>query len=291
VKADVIEVISAGLGATVQDRGRSGWRRFGVPVGGAMDDHAASWANRLLDNPPGAPVVELLLQGAKLVARRDVWIAITGADAGVTVPMWRAVQVKRGERVDFGTSRSGVWNYLAIEGGVGAPMFLGSASVYARGGIGAALQAGDVLRTGAGHAFELPTGVASRLIPPFERRHYERAPALRVWPAPQTGLFREADRRHLLDEPWTVTSQSDRVGYRLAGTALASKLAQLISEPVRTGTIQVPENGQPIVTMRDGPTVGGYPKLGVLDAADVAWLAQCRPGQPVRFQAAGPGWV
>jgi antagonist of KipI len=99
------------------------------------------------------------------------------------------------------------------------------------------------------------------------------------------------DRQRFFDEPWTVTSQSDRVGYRLFGTSLTSKLPQMISEPVRMGTIQVPESGQPIVMMRDGPTVGGYPKLGVLDSADVAWLAQCRPGQHIRFQAAGTGWV
>ena len=99
------------------------------------------------------------------------------------------------------------------------------------------------------------------------------------------------DRQLFFGEPWTVTSQSDRVGYRLSGTPLTSKLPQLISEPMRTGTIQVPENGQPIVMMRDGPTVGGYPKLGLLDAADVAWLAQCRPGQQVRFQAVGTDWM
>lgn len=287
MNADAIEVLSVGVGATIQDRGRPGWRRFGVPIGGAMDEHAASWANRLLDNPPGAPVVEMLLQGAKLVALRDVWIAITGAEVECTAPMWRAAQITCGERIEFRQSRSGVWSYVAIEGGVEAPTFLGSASVYARGGIGAALKAGDVLRAGAGHGFQLPAGVASRVIPPYERRHYDRAPALRAWPAPQTSLFSESDRRRFFDEPWTVTSQSDRVGYRLMGSPLTSKLPQLVSEPVRVGAIQVPENGQPIVMMRDGPTVGGYPKLGVLEAADVAWLAQCRPGQQVRFQAAG----
>jgi allophanate hydrolase subunit 2 len=93
------------------------------------------------------------------------------------------------------------------------------------------------------------------------------------------------DRELFFTQVWTVTSQSDRVGYRLGGAPLGSRLPQLISEPVRVGTVQVPENGLPIVTMRDGPTVGGYPKLGMVDPADVSWLAQCRPGQKVRFQS------
>jgi antagonist of KipI len=97
-------------------------------------------------------------------------------------------------------------------------------------------------------------------------------------------LFADRDRERFFNEPWTVSPQSDRVGYRLVGAPLASTPAQILSEPVRVGTIQVPENGLPIVTMRDGPTVGGYPKLGMIDPRDLAWLTQCRPGQSVRFQ-------
>jgi allophanate hydrolase subunit 2 len=99
-------------------------------------------------------------------------------------------------------------------------------------------------------------------------------------------LFNPPDREKFFKQAWKVTTQSDRVGYRLAGKALAPRTDQRLSEPVRVGVIQVPESGQPIITMRDGPTVGGYPKLGVVDAADLSWLAQCRPGQQVRFRQA-----
>src|SRR6185436_14354644 len=103
---EIMRVLSPGFGASVQDRGRAGWRRFGVPSGGFMDDHAASWANRLLDNLPSCAVVELLLQGASFKILQDVWVAITGADAELTVPTWRAVRVKEGERIDLRHNRS-----------------------------------------------------------------------------------------------------------------------------------------------------------------------------------------
>src|SRR6058998_2565351 len=101
----VLRVLSPGLGASVQDRCRIGWRRFGVPFSGAMDDHAASWANRLLDNPSNAPVVELLLQGARLTVLRDVWIAVTGAEAQATIPNWSALRVKASEVIEFRQNR------------------------------------------------------------------------------------------------------------------------------------------------------------------------------------------
>ena len=281
---DALEILDPGLGATFQDDGRPGWRRFGVPPGGAMDDHAANWANRLLDNPPGSPVLELVLQGARLRARRELWLAITGADAAASVPRWRATRVGAGAVIEFPRSLWGVWIYLTVAGGFVAPRWFGSASVCVRAGIGTAFQAGDVTRVAGHKPFALPPGVAARVAPSTEQRDYRQPPALRVWPAPQTGLFSRADRARFFGQPWTLSSQSDRVGYRLQGTPLESRPPQLVSEPARVGTIQVPDSGLPIVTLRDGPTVGGYPKLGVLDPADISWLVQCRPGQSIRFR-------
>src|SRR6266511_4232853 len=142
---DVLEILEPGLGATLQDRGRIGWRRFGVPPGGAMDDHAAGWANRLLDNPANAPVVELLLQGAKLRALHATWIAITGADASANLPAWRVVRVDKDALVRFPSNQSGVWTCVAVEGGFCSPALLGSVSVSPRSGLRRALKKGDVL--------------------------------------------------------------------------------------------------------------------------------------------------
>src|SRR6202008_3662452 len=99
-------------------------------------------------------------------------------------------------------------------------------------------------------------------------------------------FFSDADRRKFFAQSWAVNSQSDRVGYRLEGEPLRRAEEQIISAPVRVGTIQIPENGQPIVTLRDGPTVGGYPKLGLVHADDLSWLVQCSAGQKVKFRLA-----
>src|SRR5437016_323413 len=123
--AEVFEILQPGLAATLQDHGRSGWRRFGVPPSGAMDRHAADWANRLLDNCLEVPVLELLLQGAKFKALLNVWIAITGAEMETNVPTWRAVRLRAGDMVEFTRNRSGVWGYLAVEGGFVGPRYLG----------------------------------------------------------------------------------------------------------------------------------------------------------------------
>ena len=280
----VFEILEPGLGATLQDRGRPGWRRFGVPPGGAMDDHAARWANRLLDNSPDAPVVEFLLQGAKLRALAETWIAVTGADADASVPTWRAVRMNEAEVLQFPASRTGVWIYLAAEGGFESPRWLGSASVYARGRLGQPAASGSVLCRTSNTRFELPSGVAGRVVDWHERRNYDSPPPLRVWRAPQWDSFSETDRELFFAQEWAVSAQSDRVGYRLTGRPLKPSATQIFSEPVLVGSIQIPPDGQPIVTMRDGPTVGGYPKLGLVEAADVSWLSQCRLGVKVRFQ-------
>ena len=280
----VFEILEPGLGATLQDRGRPGWRRFGVPPSGAMDDHAACWANRLLDNAPDSPVVELLLQGAKLRALGETWIAVTGADADANVPTWRAVRTNEDDVLEFPASRSGVWIYLAVEGGFEGPRWLGSASVYKRGRLGQAAASGSVLCRATSARFELPRGVAGRVVDWHERRNYESPPPFRVWRAPQWDLFSETDRELFFAQEWAVSPQSDRVGYRLTGRPVTSSPPPIPSEPVLVGSIQIPPDGQPIVTMRDGPTVGGYPKIGLVEAADLSWLAQCRPGVKVRFQ-------
>jgi biotin-dependent carboxylase-like uncharacterized protein len=283
---EIAKVLHAGMGGSVQDRGRVGWRKFGVPTGGVMDDHAAEWANRLLDNPPGTPVVEVLLQGARLSFVQDAWIAVTGAETTASVPTWRAVRVRGGERLEFAHNGPGVWSYIAVEGGWSAPLTMGSASADTRAGFGMILRPDLLLRRRPGRSFYLPEGVASRAVPPLERRNYQAPPLLRVWPAPQSADIPSAARDAFFAQNWTVSTQSDRVGYRLLGAALSCSSSLLLSEPVRVGTIQLPDNGLPIVTLRDGPTIGGYLKLGVLQDTDISWLTQCRPGQTVRFRQA-----
>ena len=249
-----------------------------------MDDQAASWANRLLDNPPSAPLIELLLQGAQFRALEPAWICLTGADAAAELPLWRVTRVREGDLIRFPESRSGLWTYLAVEGGFESELVLGSASVYSRGGIGKRLEKQDILSRPDETTFAFRPRVAGRFLQSSELRDYAAPPKLRVWRGPQRSSFTEPELAAFFSSKWKITSQCDRVGYRLEGVALHPKPAGIISEPVRVGSIQVPEHGQPIVVMRDGPTVGGYPKLGMLHPEDVARLAQCRGGQYIEFE-------
>jgi antagonist of KipI len=219
-----------------------------------------------------------------LAVLREAWVAVTGADASANVPTWRPVRVAPGEVLEFPRSRSGTWTYLAVAGGIAAPRLLGSASAYPRGRLGRLLASEDLVWRAAESGFVLPAGVAGQVPPSLERRNYDAPPPLRVWPGPQLELFGREDRARFVEEPWTVSSRSDRVGYRLEGVPMGGGLPQRISEPMRVGTVQVPESGILMVMLRDGPTVGGYPKLAVVDPSDISWLAQCRPGQRVRFQ-------
>lgn len=279
-----LKVISPGLGAAFQDQGRPGWRRFGVPSGGAMDRHAASFANRLLTNPPWAAVIECLLLGARFLVLRDCWLALTGADTQASHPRWRAFFAREGETIQLPGHSAGVWAYLAIEGGFAAPHWLDSASTLASAGLGVPLQKGELIYRGETEArFELPAGVAGRLAPWSEQRSYNHPPPLRVWPAPQWDWFAPDERARFFEQSWTVAPQSNRIGYRLHGQPLTAPDRPMVSEPVRVGSIQIPPSGQPVVILRDGPTVGGYPKIGIVDPADLDWLVQTAPGRSFRF--------
>ena len=282
----VIEVIHRGVSASIQDFGRPGWARFGVPPGGVMDPHAAGWANRLLNNPIEYPVLELLLQGARLRMLKTSWIAITGADARCNYPTWRILRAHEDEVIHFSLCQKGVWSYVAVEGGFISATYLGSSSAYPRGGMGKLIEDGSILEHPGDQFTALPHSVAGRFVKSDALRDYLNPPRFRLWKGPQWDRFSKADRDRLFQSEWAVSAQSDRTGYRLQGEPLTSYSEQIISEPVLVGSIQVPQDGNPIVTLNDGPTIGGYPKIALIDPEDLSWLVQCRPGQSIRFQTA-----
>ncbi len=280
----ILKVISPGTGLGVQDGGRPGYARFGVPPGGAMDPAAAVWANRLVDNPPETPVLELCFQGQKLEVLRERWIALAGVaheKAGRLRP-WTATRVQEGETLEFGATKDGVWSYLAVPGGFESSRCLGSASVNPRAGIGRSLAAGDTLYADIPLSL-LPSFTAGRRLLWTEIPRFGGTAPLRVWPGPQAECFSEEQKALFYRSAWRISSQSDRVGYRLEGPRLTPPAGDMESEPVLPGSIQVPPGGQPIVTQRDGPTLGGYPKIGLIEPADLAQVAQSPPGREIRF--------
>ena len=278
---EVLEVNSPGLLTSIQDGGRPGWRRFGIPPGGAMDRGAWHTANRMLHNALDCPALECL-QGASLRVLEETAVATSGAWGALA---WTA---RPGEIIEFPPSLAGVWHYLALPGGIEAAHFLDSASVCARAQIGTTLAKGSRIACLGNPAAALPAGVKCRH--PVQLEDYSDAvDAMRVWPGPQWQAFDEAARRAFFGQVWHVSSRSDRTGYRLEGAPIAPPPDELVSEPVRVGSVQVPPNGQPVVTLHDGPTVGGYAKIALIDPADLDRLAQTRPGQSVRFTKM-PGW-
>ena len=278
-----IEILSTGVGLSIQDRGRSGWRRFGVPPGGAMDRSSAAVANRLLGNRADAPVLEVLMQGAKLRILEDTWIAVAGADLGCSMAPWSACLVSAGTVLHFPENRSGLWAYVAVPGGFDVEQWFGSASVDTRNGLGQPLKRGSQLAAvtrGAAFGFDR---VGRRVLALDLQRDFSRPPQFELLAGPQFELFSPEARDQLVSAEWTVSARSDRTGFRLEGPELAVP-DSIHSEPVLPGSFQIPGNGQPIITMVDGPTVGGYAKLAILREADIDWLAQCRPGTKVTFK-------
>ena len=275
----ILEVLAVGAGMTIQDLGRSGWKRFGIPPGGAMDLESARQANLLVGNSAGAPVVELLFTGAKFLVLSSSELAIAGAEVECEWPTWRNFHVEPGSEISFGPLRAGVWSYLAVRGGFAASRWFGSASANLRAGFGEAVQPGARLSC---EKKLLSEEISSRFVPELVREEYAQTPVLRVWPGPEWDGFTEEARREFLRQTWRVSSQSDRAGYRLEGIALESRL-RMPSAPVAVGAIQVPPSGHPIVLLRDGPTVGGYPRLAILESSSISRFTQCAPGTDVRF--------
>lgn len=278
----VLEVLTTGAGASIQDLGRSGWKRFGIPPGGAMDLDSARKANLLVGNQEDAPLIELLFTGARFRILNSAELAIAGAHVESGWPQWRNFDAGSGDEIAFGRLRAGVWSYLAVRGGFVAPRWFGSASVDSRAGFGEALR--PRVRLACGDARQSQE-ISSRFVPELVRERLDRTPILPIWRGPEWDCFSEHARGLFLSEIWLVSTQSDRSGYRLEGAALESRL-RMPSAPVAVGTIQVPPNGLPIVLLRDGPTVGGYPRIAILDPAAVSRFTQCAPGTAVRFELA-----
>ena len=299
----MLEVIEGGFLTTVQDAGRFGWGRFGVPPAGPMDPFAFRAANLLVGNPPGAPGLEITLAGPVLRASCECLIAVCGAEFDVwvgslPVPTWHAVFVRAGYEIRFGQRHSGARAYLAVSGGIALPQFLGSCATYLPGGFGGfegrALQAGDQLATKLQGSprplgFRLEDDLAIRAgkaWPRSARPRYSPNPTLRVVMGPQDNHFTSEGLMTFLESEYTVTPSSDRMGYRLSGPLIAHQgRADIVSDGLVTGSVQIPGDGQPIVMMADHQTTGGYTKIATVIRADLPLLAQCLPGGRVHFRA------
>lgn len=290
----MIAVVNGGLLSTVQDAGRPGYRASGLPVAGAMDRLALAAANVLAGNAPGDAALEVTLAGGAYRFEVSVLAALAGADLsatldGAALPAWGAFRAPAGAVLAFGAPRSGVRAYLAVRGGLGVPAVLGSRATYLRakvGGLeGRALAAGDRLPLGrARGAARTPATLAPEEVPPCGG-----GATVRVLLGPQQDRFGDAGVAAFLGTPWRVTPQNDRMGYRLDGPAvpLAGGVADILTDPVLPGAVQITGSGGPIVMMVDAQTTGGYAKIATVIGPDLRLVAQARSGDVLRFAACG----
>ena len=287
----MLEVIKPGLLTTVQDQGRWGYQCYGVAVAGAMDTFALAAANLLVGNPEGAAGLEMTILGPTLRILREANFAIAGADLGPRlngepISNWTCHFAQPGAVLDFAGRKSGIRAYLAISGGVDVPRIMDSRATYLLGRFGGL--AGRALKLRDRLPILLPAAeprnFPGRIFPEEYRPPYRKNPTLRVVPGPFADFFSREAIQVFFSTEYTITPQSDRMGYRLQGKPLRrEKAKELISCGLANGTIQVPPDGQPIILLADRQSIGGYPILATLILADLPLIAQCAPGDLLRF--------
>ena len=294
----MLEVTSSGAMCTVQDLGRPGWRRLGVPRAGALDPGLLRIANVLAGNAQAAPVIEFFVAGPTLKAvdqplqlglAGDFSVTLVRANGERTqIESWRSVTLFPGDTLRVGQTRSSRVGYVAVSGLL-VPVVLGSASTYARAFLGGhggrALVAGDRLKATP----VAPQPGAHRVERMLRRPRAPASAPIRVVPGPQADHFSDATLALFFSTAYRVSAEADRMGVRLHGTPLThcpDKGAEIVSDATVPGSIQVPGNGLPIVLLADGQTAGGYPKIGTVASADLARLATAPVGAELRFEAA-----
>jgi biotin-dependent carboxylase-like uncharacterized protein len=286
---NALRIIDPGVKATVQDLGRTGVRHHGLARGGVLDLRSAAWANKLLDNPPGSACLEIMLGGFRATAETDMTIAVTGACSPITINgsparHWQTLTLRAGDRLAIDYAESGRIVYLALPGGIHSPQWFGSQSVVPRERIEGlepiAENAHLCARTTSADPAE---SIPHREVPAASRPNYENELVLRLIPGYQFNQFSKSDLLRLTTRDYELTQQSDRMGFRLSGPELDDLPPGIVSEGIAMGALQIPGDGQPIVLLNDGQTIGGYPKPGVITSLDCHKLAQRLPGQTIQF--------
>lgn len=301
-----IEIIRPGLLTTIQDKGRYGFRKYGIIVSGAMDTFAYRMSNILVGNEEGESVLEVTLLGPQIYINEDTLISICGADLspkvnGDKVPMWRPIYIKKGSKLTFGKNKFGTRAYIGFAGSFDVLKVMGSDSTYLRAEIGGykgrALKKGDTLELKESSELskkiikELSCGkkeckviypkwfVTNKILP-----LYKNNPVVRIIKGGEFNYFNEESKKKLFQCNYRITPESDRMGYRLKGQNLELKEPlEMISEAVALGTIQVPPDGNPIILLADRQTTGGYPKIGQVISVDIPLVAQLKPGDNISF--------
>jgi antagonist of KipI len=275
----MIEVIQPGVYSSIQDSGRHGYEHYGMPSSGWLDPYLAAIANTLVGNPKQTPILEFALIGPTLRFHKECWIACAGSSSAYVVngnPVSDCLpfHIKKGDVLEF-TGMSGWFGYLAASGGFKGDRVLGSVSAYPAGGIGSALKKNQRLELGDSNSD--PRTIRKNIL------HSSNEQPVSILQAMHTSLFSSSTLQQFERSDYELTSHSNRMGIRLAGTPIEAPSIRR-SVPCLRGVIQIPPAGQPIIFGPEGPTSGGYPQIAIL--ARISWtvLAQTRPGRAIQLR-------
>lgn len=278
-------VLKKGLLTTFQDLGRYGYQQFGVVTSGAMDTYSSQLANILVGNSREEAVLEITMLGPTLRVEADAMtLSVCGADLSMTVngnkaPLWQSFVVSKGDIIKFGKPVSGTRAYLAVAGGFEAQEVLGSKSYYAKAKLGTEINDGDIIY-GSVDTLRKNTGLSHYLVPTFDK-----GVTVRAILGPHQDYFTESSIEQFFSDTFQAL-QGDRMGYRLKGTKPLQhkERAEIASDAIPLGGIQVPSSGEPIILLADRQTTGGYPRIATIIAADTYKIAQLPPGGTIRFE-------
>ena len=300
-----ITILKPGMMSSVQDLGRWGFQQFGVPIGGAMDKVSAALANIICGNDENEAVIEMTLHGTSIMFNEAAFCAIVGGGCkayidDVELPFNRLLWIPAFSIIRTTAHAQGCRSYLAVSGGFNVKKIMGSASTYTPSGIGGIngrnLITGDMLAfkheqdlQAASNLHMLPSGVGIS--------HWHTAELFAATPdvatvhaikGPEFDLFNSTSQENIFNAVFTISSQSNRMGYRLEGKKIAlEQQTEIVSTAVTAGVVQVTHEGDPIILMADAQTTGGYPRIARICAADIPLLAQARPGVKIQLREIG----
>jgi len=285
-----LKILEPGLAASLQDCGRPGYQRYGVPVSGALDAVSLGVANILAGNAPCTAGIEILGAGLAFEIDADsatfalagtvAPLTLQGDKASVRIPPFQSVTARRGDNVRIPPPKGGAAVYLAVEGGFDVPPALGSQSTYRRAALGGFR--GRVLTAGDRLPLRLPSSNRTPVALDVDIRAPE---VLRAMRGPNPDYFSPAAFETLFSSAYTIAPDSDRMGLRMAGPLLERVIAaELPTQGTIAGGMQVPSGGQPIMLLADRQTTGGYPCIATVIGADIAAAGRLAAGMSVRFE-------
>ncbi|WP_458700475.1 biotin-dependent carboxyltransferase family protein [Sulfurospirillum sp. 1307] len=278
------EVLNGGILASIQDLGRFGLNEIGVSEAGVLDEYSFNLLNQILQNDYGTNALEIVFGGVKLKCKGNTHFALTGASVDVSVnnkkvEMYKTHALKDGDVLTIGFATSGARVYLGVKGGFEVEKEFNSSSVSIKEGIG-----GRVIKPKDFLKFSTCKQNYNIVLKEKYRLKFDKVIELRMVSAYQWDKFEEKEREKFFNSTYEVTSQNDRMGFRLSGEKITSTCNGIISEGIAFGAVQIPAHGEPIVLLKERQTIGGYPKIGSVIRVDCFKLAQAKQGDKIRFK-------